>query len=104
MSEVEEHSNPTAPPINPSLPPQPGRSFGRKNRSHIWEHFTPIDGVEKYARCKNCDGQIKYASGTSAMQQHWKRCFDLDNEQRKRQRIEGGQVVLYRHRVLPSLT
>ncbi|KAL4365811.1 hypothetical protein AHAS_Ahas07G0143400 [Arachis hypogaea] len=90
MSEREEHSNPAVPPAHPSLPPQPSGSSGRKNRSEIWEHFIPIEGIEKYARCKNCNGQIKYAGETSAMRQHWKRCFDSDNEQSKRQKIEGG--------------
>ncbi|MED6185372.1 hypothetical protein PIB30_056449 [Stylosanthes scabra] len=45
-SQVEEHLNPTNPPANSSLPPQPDGSSGRKNRSHMWEHFTPIDGTE----------------------------------------------------------
>ncbi|KAL4394409.1 hypothetical protein AHAS_Ahas02G0149100 [Arachis hypogaea] len=90
MSEREEHSNPVVLPAHPSLPPQPSGSSGRKNRSEIWEHFIPIEGIEKYARCKNCNGQIKYAGGTSAMRQHWKRCFESNNEQSKRQRIEGG--------------
>ncbi|KAL4315281.1 hypothetical protein AHAS_Ahas15G0169400 [Arachis hypogaea] len=90
MSEREEHSNHVVPLAHPSLPPQPSGSSGHKNRSEIWEHFIPIEGIEKYARCKNCNGQIKYAGGTSAMRQHWKRCFDLNNEQSKRQRIEGG--------------
>ncbi|XP_072071791.1 zinc finger BED domain-containing protein RICESLEEPER 2-like [Arachis hypogaea] len=89
MSEREEHSNPAVLPAHPSLPPQPSGSSGRKNQSEIWEHFIPIEGIEKYARCKNCNGQIKYAGGTSAMRQHWKRCFDSNNEQSKRQRIEG---------------
>ncbi|KAL4371448.1 hypothetical protein AHAS_Ahas06G0166800 [Arachis hypogaea] len=90
MSEREEYSNPAVPPAHPSLPPQPSGSSGRKNRSEIWEHFIPIEGIEKYARCKNCNGQIKYAGGTSAMRQHWKRCFESNNEHSKRQRIEGG--------------
>ncbi|RYR47034.1 hypothetical protein Ahy_A07g032939 [Arachis hypogaea] len=90
MSEREEYSNPAVPPAHLSLPPQPSGSFGRKNRSEIWEHFIPIEGIEKYARCKNCNGQIKYAGGASAMRQHWKRCFESNNEQSKRQRIEGG--------------
>ncbi|KAL4394085.1 hypothetical protein AHAS_Ahas02G0116700 [Arachis hypogaea] len=91
MSEREENSNPATPPTNLSLPPQPSGSSGHKNRSQIWEYFISVEGIEKYARCKSCNGQIKYAAGgTSAMRQHWKRCFDLDNEQSKRQRIEGG--------------
>ncbi|KAL4287729.1 hypothetical protein AHAS_Ahas19G0215300 [Arachis hypogaea] len=90
MSKREKHSNPTVPPAHPSLPPQPSGSSGHKNRSEIWEHFILIKGIEKYARYKNYNGQIKYVGGTSAMRQHWKRCFDSDNEQSKRQRIEGG--------------
>ncbi|KAL4366059.1 hypothetical protein AHAS_Ahas07G0168200 [Arachis hypogaea] len=90
MFEREEHSNPAVLPTRPSLPPQPSGSSGRKNRSEIWEHFIPIEGIEKYARCKNCNGQIKYAGGTSAMRQHWNRCFESNNEQSKIQRIEGG--------------
>ncbi|RYQ96915.1 hypothetical protein Ahy_B08g092845 [Arachis hypogaea] len=95
MSEREEHSNPAVSLAHPSLPPQPSGSSGRKNRSEIWEHFIPIEGIEKYARCKSCNDQIKYAGGTSAMRQHWKRCFESNNEQSKRQRIEGGTSVSY---------
>ncbi|KAL4337260.1 hypothetical protein AHAS_Ahas12G0092400 [Arachis hypogaea] len=50
MSEREEHSNPAVLPAHPSLPPQPSGSSGRKNRSEIWKHFIPIEGIEKYAR------------------------------------------------------
>ncbi|KAL4293436.1 hypothetical protein AHAS_Ahas18G0127900 [Arachis hypogaea] len=101
MSEREEHSNPAVSLAHPSLPPQPSGSSGRKNRSEIWEHFIPIEGIEKYARCKSCNDQIKYAGGTSAMRQHWKRCFESNNEQSKRQRIEGGTSGLI---TSPSVT
>ncbi|KAL4321125.1 hypothetical protein AHAS_Ahas14G0079200 [Arachis hypogaea] len=90
MSEREEHSNPAVSPTHPSLPPQPSESSGHKNRSEIWEHFIPIEGIEKYARLKDglkeiddsitrIRNAVKYVKSSPMRCESFKACIERES-------------------------
>ncbi|KAL2952170.1 hypothetical protein AAZX31_19G096500 [Glycine max] len=76
-SEMAEHSTPPPTASNIANDLQPCTQRCRKNRSRVWDHFTPDPELEyKRATCNHCQSSIKCDNGTSSLLAHLKRCYD----------------------------
>uniref|UniRef100_K7MXR9 BED-type domain-containing protein n=1 Tax=Glycine max TaxID=3847 RepID=K7MXR9_SOYBN len=76
-SEMAEHSTPPPTASNIANDLQPCTQRCRKNRSRVWDHFTPDPELEyKRATCNHCQSSIKCDNGTSSLLAHSKRCYD----------------------------
>ncbi|GAU44554.1 hypothetical protein TSUD_400180 [Trifolium subterraneum] len=67
----------------------------RRNRSNVWNHFTPDPDLSGIAICDYCTAKLKSSNGTTSMAAHTNNCKSNPNNNKADKRLKTTSLTTY---------